>query len=46
MELDSVFEEPSVLGSPLSNYADLKKVVIISPEANVLPSVSKITLVK
>jgi hypothetical protein len=43
MELESVFEKPSVLGSPLSNYADLWKVVIISLEANVPPSVSKTT---
>jgi hypothetical protein len=39
MELESVFEELSVLGSPLSNYAHLKKVVIVSSETNVPPSV-------
>jgi hypothetical protein len=39
MELESVFEEHGVLGSPLSNYADSSKVVIISPEADVPPGV-------
>jgi hypothetical protein len=40
MELGSVFEELGVLGSPLSNYIDLQKVIIVSLEANVPPSVS------
>jgi hypothetical protein len=33
--LENVFEEPGVLGSPVFNYVDLYKVVIISPKANV-----------
>jgi hypothetical protein len=43
MELESVFEEVGVLGSPLSNYVDLKKVVIVSPKADVPPNVSETT---
>jgi hypothetical protein len=43
MELESVFEEPSVLGSPLSNYVDSYKVVIVFPEADVLPGVLQTT---
>jgi hypothetical protein len=39
MELGSVFEEPSVLGSPLSNYADSWKVGIVSLKVDVPPSV-------
>ncbi len=35
MELENVFEELGVLGSPLSNCVDLQKVVIISPEVYV-----------
>jgi hypothetical protein len=35
MELESVFEKPDVLGSPLSNYANLKKVIIVSLEVYV-----------
>jgi hypothetical protein len=35
MELESVFEEPGVLGSPLSNYVDSQKVVIVSPKVDV-----------
>jgi hypothetical protein len=35
MELESVFEELGVLGYPLSNYADSRKVVIIYLEAYV-----------
>jgi hypothetical protein len=41
--LESVFEEPSVLGSPLSNCVNSKKVVIVSPEANVPLGVSNST---
>ncbi len=43
MELESVFEKRSVLGFPLSNGADLWKVVIVSPEVDVPPCVSKTT---
>jgi hypothetical protein len=43
MELESVFEEPSVLGSPLSNCANLWKVIIVSLEVDVPPCVSKTT---
>ncbi len=43
MELESVFEEPSILGSPLSNYVDSYKVVIVFPEADVLPGVLQTT---
>ncbi len=39
MELESVFEEPGVLGSPLFDYEDSQKVVIVSPKVDVLPSV-------
>ncbi len=35
MELESVFEEPGVLSSPLSNYVDSQKVVIVYLEADV-----------
>ncbi len=40
MELESVFEEFGVLGSPLSNCVDLQKVVIVYLEADVPPGVS------
>jgi hypothetical protein len=43
MELKSVSEEPSVLGSPLSNCADSWEVVIVSPEVDVPPCVLKTT---
>jgi len=43
MELESVFEEPGVLGSPLFNCVDSWKVVIVSPEADVPPGVLDIT---
>jgi hypothetical protein len=43
MELESVFEEPGVLGSPLSNCIDSYKVVIVSPEADAPPGVSDTT---
>ncbi len=43
MELKSVFEEPGVLGSPLSNCTNSQKVVIVSPKANVPPGVSETT---
>jgi hypothetical protein len=43
MELESVFEELGVLGYPLSNCADLLKVVIVFPEADVFPSVLETT---
>jgi hypothetical protein len=43
MELKNVFEEPGVLGFPLSNYADLLKVVIVSPEFDVPSGVSETT---
>jgi hypothetical protein len=43
MELESVFEEPGVLGYPLSNFTDSLKVVIIFPEVDVPPSVSETT---
>jgi hypothetical protein len=43
MELENVFEKPSVLGFPLSNYAHSQKVVIVSPKANVPPGVSETT---
>jgi len=39
MELESVFEEPDVLGFPLSNCADSYKVIIISPKVDVPPGV-------
>jgi hypothetical protein len=41
MELESVFEEPGVLGSPISNCAYSYKVVIVYPEADVPPGVSE-----
>jgi hypothetical protein len=41
--LKSVFEKLGVLGSPLSNYADLEKVIIISPKVDVPPGVLKPT---
>ncbi len=34
-----MFEEPGVLGYPLSNCVDLQKVVIVSPEVDVPPGV-------
>ncbi len=37
-----MFEKVGVLGSPLSNCTDLKKVIIVFPESNVPPSVSEI----
>jgi hypothetical protein len=43
MELENVFEELGVLGSPLSNYVDSWKVVIVSLEADVPPGVSETT---
>jgi hypothetical protein len=43
MELESVFEELGVLGSPLSKYTNLYKVIIVSPEADVPPSVPETT---
>jgi hypothetical protein len=43
MELESVFEELGVLGSPLSNCIDSLKVIIISPKNDVPPNVSEIT---
>ncbi len=43
MELESVFEELGVLGSPLSNYAYSLKVVILSPEVDVALGVSETT---
>jgi hypothetical protein len=43
MELESVFEKPGVLGSPLSNCADSLKVVIISPKDDVPLGVSETT---
>jgi hypothetical protein len=43
MELESVFEEPGVLGFPLSNYAHSYKVIIVFLEANVPPGVSETT---
>jgi hypothetical protein len=43
MELKNVFEEPIVLGSPLSNCVDSWKVVIVSPETDVPPSVLETT---
>jgi hypothetical protein len=43
MELESVFEKPGVLGSPLSNCVNSWKVVIVSPKVNVPPGVSKTT---
>jgi hypothetical protein len=43
MELESVFEEPSVLGFPLSNYVNSYKVVIVYLETYVPPSVSETT---
>jgi hypothetical protein len=43
MELESVFEELDVLGSPLSNCIDSWNFVIIFPKVDVPPSVSKIT---
>jgi len=43
MELESVFEKLSVLGSPLSNCVDPYMVVIVSPEVDVPLSVSKTT---
>ncbi len=46
MELESVFEELGVLGYPLSNCADLLKVVIVFPEADVFPSVLETTWIK
>jgi len=46
MELESVFEEPGVLGSPLSNYVDLLKVVIIFLEVDVPLGVLDTTWVK
>jgi hypothetical protein len=46
MELESVFKEPGVLGSPLSNYRDSLTIVIVYPKVDVFPSVSKTTRVK
>jgi hypothetical protein len=43
MELESVFEEHGVLGFPLSNCTYSLKVVIIFPEADVPPGISKTT---
>jgi hypothetical protein len=40
MELENVFEKPGVLGSPLSNYADSQKVIIVSLKVNVPLGVS------
>ncbi len=38
-----MFEELGVLGSPLSNYADSQKVIIISLKTNVPLGVSETT---
>jgi hypothetical protein len=46
MELESVFQEPGVLGSPLSNSTYSYKVVIVSLKADVHPSELETTLVK
>jgi hypothetical protein len=46
MELESAFEEPNVLGSSLSNYVDLWKVIIVFLEVDVPPGVSETTSVK
>jgi hypothetical protein len=43
MELESVFEKPGVLSSSLSKCVDSLKVVIVSPEVDVPPSVLDIT---
>jgi hypothetical protein len=43
MELENVFEELGVLGSPLSNYLDSYKVVIVFPETKVPLGVSETT---
>ncbi len=43
MELESVFEEHGVLGYPLSDYEDSQKVVIVSLEIDVPPSVLETT---
>jgi hypothetical protein len=43
MELESVFEGPGVLGSPLSNCVDSYRVVIVSPEVDVPLGVLDIT---
>jgi hypothetical protein len=43
MELESVFKEPGVLGSLVSNCANSYKVVIVSPKVDVPPCVSKTT---
>jgi hypothetical protein len=43
MELENVFEELGVLGSPLFNCVDSWKVVIVFPKADVPPSVSETT---
>jgi hypothetical protein len=43
MELESVFEKPSVLGFPLSNCTNVSKVVIIFLKADVPPGVSETT---
>jgi len=43
MELENVFQEPSVLGSPLSNCIDSSKIIIISLEVDVPLSVLKTT---
>jgi hypothetical protein len=40
MELENVFEELGVFGFSLSNCTNSKKVVIVSPEANVPLGVS------
>jgi hypothetical protein len=43
MELESVFEELGVLGSPLSNCVDSSKVIVVCPKVDVPPNVSKTT---
>jgi hypothetical protein len=43
MELESVFEKLGVLGFPLSNCINSYKVVIVSPKADVPPSVLETT---
>jgi hypothetical protein len=43
MELENVFEKPGVLGFPISNCADSLKVVLVSHQVDVPPSVSETT---